>query len=214
MQVSITEAATLANVSRTTLYNDMNTGKITFVSNGKNKKVIDVAELERVYGSLNISDNKQTSSSVKIEQNFTKKGEDVAVPLVELAVLRERVETLEIERKRERTQFEERIEQLQETLNKSQENQNKTTLLLEHYTKEGAGGDWQKSLKALEDRIANQEAAVQEKIALEAEKTAKEAKKNEELQTQLEEKEKILAEKEEALALEKKKSFVHKLLGR
>ena len=206
MKVSITKAANLAGVSRTTLYNDMNSGKITYVTSGKNKKVIDVSELERVYGSLNVNTSKDMPTSKTSEQNFTKKEKESDATLIELAVLREKLEIFETERKREREQLSERIEQLQETLNKTQENQNKTTLLLEHYTKEGVGGDWQKSIKALEERIANQEKAAQKKA-----KTLD--KEKEELKTQLEKKEKILKEQQEALKLEKNKSFFHKLFG-
>ncbi len=162
MQVSITKAAKLAGVSRTTLYNDMNSGKLTFISSGKNKKLLDVAELERVYGSLTLEADDKTSSSTKSEQKQTKTTEQ-APALVELAVLRERLDTLEKERAREREQLVERIEHLQESLNKAQENQTKTTLLLEHYTKEGGSSDnWQKAISALEDRIQNQEKANQE----------------------------------------------------
>ena len=170
MKVSITKAAKLAGVSRTTLYNDMNSGKLTYIASGKNKKVIDVAELERVYGSLTVQDNDQPSTTVKTEQKPTTSKAESDTALIELAVLRERLETLETERKREREQFEERIEQLQETLNKTQDNQTKTTLLLEHYTKEGRGGEWEKAIKTLEDRIGNQEKiARRQRAALEKE---------------------------------------------
>ena len=196
MKVSITKAAELAGVSRTTLYNDMNSGKVTFVSSGKNKKVIDVSELERVYGSIKINSGQESSTNVKTEQNFTQKKEEGASALIELAVLRDKVDTLEAERKREREQFEDRIEQLQETLNKTQDNQSKTTLLLEHYTKEGKGNEWEQAMKTLEERISNNE----ETVKLEKEKAQKAE----------EEKKKL----EEALEFEKSKSFIHRLLGK
>lgn len=140
----------------------MNSGKLTYISSGKNKKVIDVSELERVYGSLNLENSTKASNTVNTEQNFTKEKGDQSITLIELAVLRERLDTLETERKREREQFEQRIEQLQDTLNKAQENQGKTTLLLEHYTKEGRGVEWEKALKSIEERISNQEKVAQE----------------------------------------------------
>lgn len=196
MKVSITKAAELAGVSRTTLYNDMNSGKVTFVSSGKNKKVIDVSELERVYGSIKINSGQESSTNVKTEQNFTQKKEEGASALIELAVLRDKVDTLETERKREREQFEDRIEQLQETLNKTQDNQSKTTLLLEHYTKEGKGNEWEQAMKTLEERISNNE----ETVKLEKEKAQKAE----------EEKKKL----EEALEFEKSKSFIHRLFGK
>lgn len=53
--VSISEAARLANVSRPTLYKMLNSGKLTFTSivkAGKPVKVIDTSELIRVFGAL------------------------------------------------------------------------------------------------------------------------------------------------------------------
>lgn len=53
--VSISEAARLANVSRPTLYKMLNSGKLTFTSvvkSGKTVKVIDTSELIRVFGAL------------------------------------------------------------------------------------------------------------------------------------------------------------------
>ena len=161
MQVSITKAAKLADVSRTTLYNDMNSGKLTFVSSGKNKKLLDVAELERVYGSLNLEQDSESLRSVKTEQNQTKKTEQTPA-LVELAVLRERLDTMEKERTREREQFEDRIQHLQDTLEKAQDNQSKTTILLEHYTKDNKGSEWESAIKSLEKRLVSQEKIIQE----------------------------------------------------
>ena len=137
------------------------------------------------------------STTKTTEQKLTKPKEGDSVTLIELAVLREKLDTIEVERKREREQFEDRIEQLQETLNKTQDNQAKTTLLLEHKTKEGRGGaEWEQAIKALEARISNQE----ETVNLEKEKAQK-----------IEEEKKTL---EEALELEKSKSFLHKILGK
>jgi len=235
MHVSISEAHKMTGVARSTIYKDIDDGKLSCTTSSRGKKTIMVSELQRVYGNIKLLETDEVDIEQKLSSNVVedkkRSNNTNSSTTDQIAVLQERIESLTLrmqnkeefiddlkeERKKNRAMFEEQIESLKEALNKSQENQNKTTLLLEHYTKgEGAVSDnsWQKSLKALEDRIANQEAAVQEKIALEAAKTAKEAKEKEELKAQLEEKERILAEKEEALALEKKKSFVHKLLGR
>ena len=161
MKVSVTKAAKLADVSRTTLYNDMDKGKLSFHKTGKNKKQIEISELERVYGPLQLNDNKE-SSSVKAEQNLTKSSEQDASGLMELAVLREKLEIYESERKREREQLEGRINQLEETLKKSQENQNNTIRLLEHHTKEERGPDWQEAFQTLKEEIANKDQNTQE----------------------------------------------------
>lgn len=62
--VSISEAARLANVSRPTLYKMLNSGKLTFTSTvkaGKAVKVIDTSELIRVFGVLHGIDDVNTS---------------------------------------------------------------------------------------------------------------------------------------------------------
>ncbi len=156
MKVSITKAASLSGVSRTTLYTDMNSGKLSYHLEGKNRRKIDVAELERVYGDLKINETKKVSSSVKTEQTSLTKD----APLTELAVLRERVEMLENHSRREREQYEGRIESLDNALSKAQDGQNRLTLLLEDQrSKESGAGAWEKSIKALEARLANQERA-------------------------------------------------------
>ncbi len=154
MKVSITKAAKLSGVSRTTLYTDMNSGKLSFHSEGKNRRTIDVAELERAYGDLNINNTEQVSSSVKTEQTSLTKD----APLTELAVLRERVEMLETHSRREREQYEGRIESLDSALSKAQDGYNSITRLLENQSESGAG-EWEKAMKALEARLANQEKA-------------------------------------------------------
>lgn len=219
MQVSISKAAEMVGVTRATLYRHIDKKGITVGKDEEGNPKIDVSELIRVYGNKvktpedTVSkEQDNTKQSTPVKQGETGASQPASVS-VELEVLRERVKHLEesktqseAERKREREQFEERIEQLQETLTKAQDTQNKTTLLLEHYTKEGVGGDWQKGIKALEERIANQE-----------EEARKRAEKEEEekraLLSKLEEQEQKLQEEQDALKLEKSKSFLHKLLG-
>ena len=63
--VSPTKAAELADVSRQTIYNDMDSGDLSFNRQGKRKRTIDVAELERRYGQLNIPSN-NTETTLKL----------------------------------------------------------------------------------------------------------------------------------------------------
>ena len=64
---------------------------------------------------------------------------------------------LDAERIRERRQFKNQIENLQQSLKISQETAQKVTLLLEDKRKESKAGDLEKSVQTLEQRIANQE---------------------------------------------------------
>ena len=195
MKVTMKEAEALVPVSRTTLYNDKKAGTFSVEKNAKGRTVIDTSELQRVYGELNLTS--EPSSNVQLDSKSTKSNpkktsisQNSTEVTVELEVLKERIKHLEeikLERQRDREQFEERFEKMQATLDKALENQNKTTLLLEHYTKEdGKGDNWKIELEKMEKRIANQE--------LEA----------------LEKQKKL----EEALELEKHKSFLHKLFGK
>ena len=191
MKVSITKAAQLSGVSRTTLYTDMNSGKVTFHIEGKNKKTIDVSELERVYGSLNIVDGPKVSNDVKAEQpNLTNSNQ----PLTELAVLRERAALSEKHKEEMKAQYEARIESLEESLSKAQDGYNSVTKLLEHKESDGEG-NWEKAMKGIEARVANQENEAKE----EKQRAQKILRQNHALK--------------KALDAEKNKSFFQKLFG-
>ena len=148
--VSPSKAAELADVSRTTIYADMGSGKLSFTQQSKNKKTINVAELERVYGPLKVMGEQKVSSGVKTEQ---KDRTPLQSDLVELAVLREKVSNHE----KLDEQNQERIEYLEKALDKAQTNAQR---LLEDKSGENSQNDkWEKTMKALESRIANQEKA-------------------------------------------------------
>lgn len=51
-KLTISEAVKIVPVSQATLYRDLKKGKVSFETNGKDKRLIDVSELERVYGEL------------------------------------------------------------------------------------------------------------------------------------------------------------------
>ncbi len=225
MKLSMEQAATVIGKSKKTIYNHKDRNKFSFDTDEEGKTVIDASELLRVYGNkpdiiqrLKELQEPTNENGSEVTPNYTKKPMH-SVKESEIVDYKIKLVKLEAELEKEKAlkmKVEESLDYFKEALEKAQETAQKVTLLLEDQrsTKNEPDNSWQKSLKALEDRIANQEAAVQEKVALEAEKTAQEVKEKEELKAQLEEKDKILAEKEAALALEKKKSFIHKLLGK
>ena len=53
MKVSIAEASRLTGKSIPTLHRHTNCGKLSFSRNEKDEKVVDISELERIYGALN-----------------------------------------------------------------------------------------------------------------------------------------------------------------
>lgn len=193
MKVSITKAAQLSGVSRTTLYTDMNSGKLTFHVEGKNKKTVDVSELERVYGSLNVVDDPKVSRDVQTEQSSLTPSNQ---PLTELAVLRERIALSEKHAEQMKEQYESRIESLEGSLSKAQDGYNSVTKLLEDNTSQSdKSNEWEKAMKGIESRIANQEKEAKE----DKERAQKILRQNQALK--------------KALDAEKNKSFFQKLFG-
>ena len=58
-KLTITEAVKVIPVSESTLRRDLKSGKVSFDTDGKDRKQIDVSELTRVYGQLKQSNGTQ-----------------------------------------------------------------------------------------------------------------------------------------------------------
>lgn len=71
--LNLTQAAKAAGVTRRTLYNHINQGKVTASRDKKNNPVIDISELVRVYGNISLPVKKVPSilHSKNIQDNFT-----------------------------------------------------------------------------------------------------------------------------------------------
>ncbi len=209
--VSPTKAAELADVSRQTIYNDMDSGDLSFNRQGKRKRTIDVAELERRYGQLNIPSNntETTPSESKVEvsndvkssgNEFTslqKKRANSNSELVELAVSREKIQNLEtlVENLTDERDY------LRKALEKAQNNE--THLLEDKRSESEKAEDWKKNVADMQKKIADfelkEEQREQVKKSTEREKSA--------LQSRLEKTEK-------ALEAEKSKTAWQKLTGK
>lgn len=66
-KVTISEAVKMVNVSQTTLYRDMKEGKFSADTDTRGKKVVDVAELIRVYGAMHIPDSVENNGNSQKE---------------------------------------------------------------------------------------------------------------------------------------------------
>jgi chromosome segregation ATPase len=152
MKVSPTEAAEIAGVTRKTLYADMNKGHLSFEVTDKKKRLIQVAELERVYGKQ-MSDKKESEGNTAIKVNTANGNTNAADS--DTATLREKLENLEKERLREREQLTDQIDHLREMLKSEQEERRKITALVtdQRQDKESRGGEQDKKLQALETTI-------------------------------------------------------------
>lgn len=92
MNVRPSKAAQLAGVARSTIYKDIEDGKLSAALDGKGRKVIDVAELERVYGALS-PDDTEPSEDVHVGHIETDEKDASDNTLQhEVAFLRERLQ--------------------------------------------------------------------------------------------------------------------------
>lgn len=136
MKVNPTDASQIAGVTRKTLYADMQKGTLSYQVTDKKKRLIDVAELERVYGTLakDVSETKQDTlfeAQSYIKANDVTSQQDISI---EAELVKARLALIETERSREREQFNEQIEHLRSMLGSEQEERRKITALLTNQT--------------------------------------------------------------------------------
>jgi len=114
--LNLSQAAQAAGITRRTLYNHVKQGKVTLSRDGKNNPVVDVSELIRVYGNVNIPEKQIPGISHRenTQKNFPQ--EQLLAMQKELADLRQAV-TLMLEdktsREEERRQHDDERRKLQ-----------------------------------------------------------------------------------------------------
>ena len=146
MLVSPTEAVKIYKISKPTLYNDMKSGKLSYELNGRKKRKVNVAELDRLYDKRKDTGEELTSKTVKAKQNLTNSNGSNLHLEREINSIREQVET---GHKREVELLNNQIEQLRnqvESLNKNLNKALDVTALLED--KREGQGDKQAKLDA------------------------------------------------------------------
>lgn len=126
MELNKFQAAKAAGISRTTLDRHIKQGKVSTRKDGRNRVVIDLVELERVYTDLNIDTLCHDATG---EQSKTVNLDSVLQQ--EINALRERLVDLETERTRERHQLQEAINDLREDRDHWREQAKQATALLE-----------------------------------------------------------------------------------
>ena len=155
--LSMSEAAKMVGLTRPTFYRKVDELGISVNEDG-GKKRVDVSELIRVFGNdftMHKEESKTSKSSSLDKSLDTSENLDARIAVLEAELRMER--ELREEIKDEVTYFKEQI-----ALEK--EEKKKITLLLEdHRNKEGRGETWEKSIKALEQRLANQERSAKER---------------------------------------------------
>ena len=206
MKVNVSKAAALSGVSRNTIYKDLENGVISGSQNGRGKTVIDVSELARVYENFKLEGQGESKEPADQEKEVIKDVEKRSLRSSNAStdqahILKERCDAYEREIELLKSSIEKaehdaksEIEFLREALIKEQENVKNANLLLEDKSGDRAG-EWEKSMRALEARISNQE------------KKDKEQKEREE---KMQRQNRAL---KKALDAEKNKSFFQRLFG-
>ena len=156
-QVSVQQAALLTGKSRETINKATQEGRLSFTRSAKQTKVIDIAELERVFPLVRTPDDLAVSGTVRLGPALTPESsglrEQVAVLAERLEGLQREQETLRVERERERRQLEAEIEHLRTSLEKAQDQHGKAMLLLTHQNGEEGGAGYRDQFKQLEEAM-------------------------------------------------------------
>ena len=133
MKVNIKKAAKLVGVSRSTLYNHIEQKGISVEPDLNGKPMIDTSELLRVYGDqVKIPDmsDELESDTKKHEKPRKLDNADSTELKYQVENLREKLNTLEIERERERKQATETIELLRTQVERADSERQKLTAVL------------------------------------------------------------------------------------
>ena len=159
-QVNISQAAEMVGVTRATFYRHIEKKGISISKDDDGNPLVDVAELTRVYGHrvkpLDTEARKKDTPNTPLNTDTDVGGAETAALEDKVKFLEELRQSDKEANQRQIKQLENQLEYMQDSLTKAQDNQSKLTLMLEHKESEGAG-DWQKAMKAVEARIANQE---------------------------------------------------------
>lgn len=138
---SISESARITGKTRDTIRSHIKKSKLSFELDINGNKRIERSELMRVYG--NDLDFSLANGKKRTKTSATFNTDNAG----NIKMLEEQLKNERSERDRERRQYENQIESLTDALQRSQEGQNRTTLLLENHSKRE--GDWEASFNAL-----------------------------------------------------------------
>jgi hypothetical protein len=118
MKLSANKAHKLARVSKKTLLEALESGKLSGEKNDKGHWLIESSEVLRVFPENRSGD---TSSQPETPNENIPKTYDANILQVQLDAVRRELETANLERERERQQFSDQIEHLRGALDKAQE---------------------------------------------------------------------------------------------
>ena len=195
--VSLSQAAKMVGIQRSTLYRHIEEKPISVMKEEGAHPKIDISELIRVYGDkVKLPNNNKSKSNNEEIDNRPIVSDNTKNDTIQDRIRINTLETqLESQIKHERN-LEDQIEYLKDQLKEEKEERKKATAMLtDQREKSDKVSDWDKSMKAMEARISNQEQTAKE----EKELAQKILRQNQILKKKLEE--------------EKNKSFWKKLFG-
>lgn len=144
---TIAEAKRITTKSRTTILKHIHEGTLSAERKDSGKGwTIDASELIRVYGDACDFDRADIDSA-------SISGQEAATP--NSPMLKTLLDREKEERDRERQLYRSQIDNLQESLACAQQGLNRVTLLLEDQSTRG--GDWEKALKLLSERVSTEQ---------------------------------------------------------
>ena len=159
----------LTGKSRETINNATQDGTLSYSLNGRNHKVIDISELERIYPLVKTMDEIEKKEIVKkspvpSETDSQEWRNRYVETKSRLESAEEKIQLIEKYHTKERNIFEDQVENLQKSLFLAQEGHNRATLLLED--KSEKQGEWQTAVSSLKEQISNDELAATERLGL------------------------------------------------
>lgn len=146
------EAARIVGRVRNTIAAHLKSGKISSELDSQGNLVIDKSELIRVYG--DDCDFSRIEPSVESDEK-TPSTSIAQGTHAQLSMTEQLLEAQKEERKRERERLEAEIDRLEQLLHRSEERQNKITLLLEDRTR--GIGKWETMLTNLQRQVSAQD---------------------------------------------------------
>lgn len=127
-KVTLTEAAKLAGISRTTLYKDIKKGKVSKGEDKDGNPCIDTAELLRVYGELTEGQKEKT-----VNDNTVKVDNDNVHEISTLQLKLEHMEELKLRAEQERDEAKEREAERKDEIDRLTGLLEKQTLMLTEF---------------------------------------------------------------------------------
>ena len=164
MKYTVSEAAKIVGITRQTIYRHIDTKPLTIEKDENGNQLIDASELMRVYGNdINFDALDETVDTPANATDVTKSG-TVTVTSIEDQIEIVRLKAELDKEKALRNGTEEENQYIKNLLEEEKAERKKANNLLEDMrSKDEQNDKWEKTLKALENRIANQERAAKEK---------------------------------------------------